>query len=181
MEDNISRLKMDATLLHYTCKNAASALQILCEPFSFTLEEIDDQCYSITTGRIYHMKHYVDTTFYQSSGLTRNFMFNGSIYYVLYLQILYFYLVGQYSLSLNYESGIIQRSEFTTTSPTPCLYGMFCQLMLRLLLLSCMSFKIKLYVAPSTQKVNRCIWGRISVRPSYPSFLLPACSNRRRC
>ncbi len=36
----------------------------------------------------------VDTTFYHGSRLTWNCMFNGSIYYVLYLHILHFYLVG---------------------------------------------------------------------------------------
>ena len=39
------------------------------------------------------MKHYVHTIFYHSSGLTRNWMFNESIYCVLYLQILQFYLI----------------------------------------------------------------------------------------
>ncbi len=38
---------------------------------------------------------YVHTTFYHSSGLTRKLMFNGSIYCVLYLQILRFYLGRQ--------------------------------------------------------------------------------------
>ncbi len=32
----------------------------------------DDQNSSITKGSIYHIKHYVCTTFYHSSGLTRN-------------------------------------------------------------------------------------------------------------
>ncbi len=41
------------------------------------------------------MNHYVNTTFLHGSGLTRNLTFNGSIYSVLYLQILRFYLVWQ--------------------------------------------------------------------------------------
>ena len=44
------------------------------------------------------IKHYnVHTTFYHSIGLTRklNLMFNGNIYYVLYLLILCFHLVRQ--------------------------------------------------------------------------------------
>ena len=43
------------------------------------------------------MHNLLYTTFYHSSGLTRNLMFNGSIYYVLYLQILCFYLGRQKS------------------------------------------------------------------------------------
>ncbi len=55
----------------------------------------DNQCSSITKGSIYHIKHdYVHKTFYPIRRLTRNLTFNGSIYYVLYLQILHFYLVG---------------------------------------------------------------------------------------
>ena len=38
---------------------------------------------------------YVHTTFYHSSGLIRNWMFNECIYYVLYLHILRLYVVGQ--------------------------------------------------------------------------------------
>ena len=48
------------------------------------------------------MKH-VYITFYHGSGLIGNLMFNGSICFGLYLQILRFYLVGQicsYSLEL---------------------------------------------------------------------------------
>ncbi len=37
----------------------------------------------------------VHTSFYHSSGWTRKLMFNGSIYYILYLQILPFYFMGQ--------------------------------------------------------------------------------------
>ncbi len=81
-------------------KNAVCALQIICNYFLLPCkihEEItvvDDQCSSITKESIYHIKH-VHTTFYHSSGLTRNLMFNGSIYYVLFLQILCFNLLGQ--------------------------------------------------------------------------------------
>ena len=42
----------------------------------------DDQCSSITKGSICHIKHNVDTTIFHVSGLTRNCMFNGSIYCV---------------------------------------------------------------------------------------------------
>ncbi len=93
-------------------KNAVSAFQISCKILSFDLEDswrnfiqtiffylenvlkklAGDQCSSITKGSIYHIKH---TTFYHNSGLTRNMTFNGSICYVLYLQILRFYFVGQ--------------------------------------------------------------------------------------
>ncbi len=38
---------------------------------------------------------YVHTTFYHGSGLTRNWMFNGSIYYVYYLHILRCYFLCQ--------------------------------------------------------------------------------------
>ena len=57
----------------------------------------EDQWFSIPKDSIYHIKHNIHTPFYPSSGLTRNWMFNGSIYmyYVLYLQILRFYLVWQ--------------------------------------------------------------------------------------
>ena len=33
---------------------------------------------------MYHINHNIHTTFYHSSGLTRNWMFNRSIYYVLF-------------------------------------------------------------------------------------------------
>ena len=81
-------------------KNAVSAFEILCKLLSFTLKDswrnlADHQCTSITKGSINHIKHnvHVHTTFCHNGGLTRNFMFNGSIYYVLYLQMLRFYLV----------------------------------------------------------------------------------------
>ena len=38
--------------------------------------------------RIYYIKHMSIQPFYHSSGLNRNLMFNGNIYYVIYLQIL---------------------------------------------------------------------------------------------
>ena len=64
----------------------------------FLKDIADYQCSSITKGCIYHIKHYVHTAFYYLSGLTWNCMFNnGSIYYVLYLKILHFYLVRQSS------------------------------------------------------------------------------------
>ena len=78
-------------------KNTVYASQISCKLLSFYLERFlkklaDDQCSSITKGSIYHIKHNVHTTFSYSSGLTRNWVINGSIYYILYLQILCFYL-----------------------------------------------------------------------------------------
>ncbi len=84
-------------------KNAVSAFQISFKLVAqvFYLERFlkklaDDQLFSsITKGSIYHIKH-VHTIFYHSSGLTRNLMFNGSIYYDLYFQILRFYLVRQH-------------------------------------------------------------------------------------
>ena len=45
----------------------------------------DDDCSSITKGSIYHSKTYIHTTFYHSSGLTRNLMLNGRIYYTAFL------------------------------------------------------------------------------------------------
>ncbi len=57
----------------------------------------DDQCSSIAKGSIYHINHISiqPLTTVVSGGLTRYLMFNGSIYYVLYLHILPFYLVHQ--------------------------------------------------------------------------------------
>ncbi len=45
----------------------------------------DYQSSSITKGSIYYIKHNVHTTFKHGSWLTRQWMFNSSIYYVLYL------------------------------------------------------------------------------------------------
>ena len=86
-------------------KNAVSALQILCKLYFFSFGRLlkkiaDDQCSFITKGSIHHMKYNVHTTFYHSSGLTRNLMSYGSIYKVSYLQILRFYLVGQTVLAM---------------------------------------------------------------------------------
>ena len=53
----------------------------------------DDQFSSITKGSIFYNN--VHTNFSHGSGSTRNLTFNGSIYYDLYLHILYFYFVGQ--------------------------------------------------------------------------------------
>ncbi len=50
----------------------------------------DDQCSSVTKGSINHINSTKKKPF-TSSGLTRNWIFNGSIYYALYLQILRFY------------------------------------------------------------------------------------------
>ena len=78
-------------------KSAVSAFHA-CTLLYFTLEDSwrHDQCSSMTKGSFYHIKQInLHTTFYHSSGLTRNLMFNGSIYYVLYLQILCFYLGRQ--------------------------------------------------------------------------------------
>ena len=57
----------------------------------------DDQYTSITKGGIYHINHntFFCIAFYHSGWLTRNYMCKGSIYYVLYLQILRFYLGWQ--------------------------------------------------------------------------------------
>ena len=80
-------------------KNAVSALQISCQLLSFTFKDSWRNWQTINTlpeleavSTISNI--YVHTTFYRSSGLTRNVMFNGSIYYILYLQILRFHLVG---------------------------------------------------------------------------------------
>ncbi len=82
-------------------KNAKFAFQISCKVLSFTLKDYwrnqqtinalqELKAISIISNVCIH------TTFYHSSGLTRTLMFNGSIYCVLYLQILRFYLVRQY-------------------------------------------------------------------------------------
>ena len=55
----------------------------------------DDQCSSISKGSNYHIKDNVHTTFQHRRRLTRKLIFNGSIYYVLYLHILHFYFAGQ--------------------------------------------------------------------------------------
>ncbi len=72
---------------------------ISCELLSFTLNDswtkIADYQYSfITKGSIYQIKHMY--FFYHSNGLTRNWMFNGIIYYFLLL-ILRFNLLWQIS------------------------------------------------------------------------------------
>ncbi len=67
-------------------KNAVSAFQMTKKLLSFTLE---DSCW------IYHIKHYVYTTFYHGSGLIWHWTLNRSIYYVWYLHILRFYFVRQ--------------------------------------------------------------------------------------
>ncbi len=93
-------------------KNAVSAFQISCKLLFFYLGRFlknlaDDQWSSLTKGSISHIKHYVHTTFYHSSWLTRNLMFNGSIYYVLYLQILRFYLGRQTCVHRMHKNGMI--------------------------------------------------------------------------
>ncbi len=61
---------------------------------SFLKKLVDDQWSSIPKGSIYHIKHmYIQPFTKGRSGLTRNLMINGSIYYALCLQILCFYLV----------------------------------------------------------------------------------------
>ncbi len=81
-------------------KKAVSAFQILCKLLSFTLKDswTDKQTINAlpllkTVSITLNNEH---TTFYNSSGLTRNVMFNGSISYVLYNEILHFYLLRQY-------------------------------------------------------------------------------------
>ena len=56
---------------------------------------------------------YVRTTFYNSSGLTRYWMFNGTIYYVWYLQILRFYLVWQSYKYVTWSSRMSQKLAVT--------------------------------------------------------------------
>ena len=54
----------------------------------------NDQCSSVTKGGIYCINQTFKPNSHQhGSGLTRNLTFNGSNYYVLYLQILRFYFV----------------------------------------------------------------------------------------
>ncbi len=82
-------------------KNAVSALPISCKLYSFTLKRFlkklaDNQCSSITKGSICYIKHNVQVhTTFSHRWMIRNLAFNGSIYYVLNLQILCFYLVPQ--------------------------------------------------------------------------------------
>ena len=63
-------------------------------PGRFLKKFADDQYSSIIKKQYLLYQPYVHTTFYHSSGLTRNWVFNGSIY-VLYLQIPRFYLGRQ--------------------------------------------------------------------------------------
>ena len=63
----------------------------------------DDQCFSITKGSIYHVKHNGHTNFLPWDGLTWNCTLNGSIYYVLYLHILHFYFVRQICNRILYQ------------------------------------------------------------------------------
>ncbi len=114
-------------LLYHNCppsKNAVSACQISWKLLSFTTfyyffsgrflkKWPDNQCSSITKGSIYHIKH-VHIALYHTSWLTRNLMFNGSIYYVLCLQILHFYLLGQ-MLHIPCSRSILLRSIHSTT------------------------------------------------------------------
>ncbi len=59
-------------------------------------EEISRWSMLFNNQRLYlPYQTYVHTTFYHGSGLAWNFMFNGSISYVLCLHILHFYLVQQ--------------------------------------------------------------------------------------
>ncbi len=67
----------------------------------FLKKSVDDQCPSVTTGSICHIKHTYDyTTFYHESELTWNSMVNGSIYYIWYLHILCFNFVWHNTLTL---------------------------------------------------------------------------------
>ncbi len=70
----------------------------------------DDQCFSITKGSIYHIKHNVHTTFYHRSW---NWTFNGSIY-AWYLHILHVYFV-RYNCSLF--------ATFSNKGSSPTLYA----------------------------------------------------------
>ncbi len=88
-------------LAHYS-KNAVSANQILCKLLSSTLEDFWRSLHAINTLPLLLNQTYVHTSFYHSSELTRNLTFNGSIYYVLYLQKLRFYLVRQISYQTNH-------------------------------------------------------------------------------
>ncbi len=87
----LSNVALTIALPIYIYKNAISAFLLLWK----ILEELaDDQYSSITKSSIYRIKQ-VHTTFYDSSGLTRNWMCNGSIYNVLYRQILCVHLARQ--------------------------------------------------------------------------------------
>ena len=68
---------------------------------SFLKKLADDQCSSRTKDSIYHIKHNgVHTTFYHSSGLTRNLTLNGCIYHVLYFAATAF-LLGTAEMKMN--------------------------------------------------------------------------------
>ncbi len=80
----------------YACaivpQNAVCAYSDYIESIFFCLGRFvkklaDDQCSSIIIGSIFHSKHYVHATFYHGSGLTWNWILNGSIYYAWYLHI----------------------------------------------------------------------------------------------
>ena len=65
-------------------KNTVWVCQITYKLFSFTLEDPwilpDGQCSSITVDSIYHIKHYVHTSFHHGSCLTCNWTFNESMF-----------------------------------------------------------------------------------------------------
>ena len=85
----------------------------------------DDRA-ALSKGSVYHRKH-VHISFYHSSGLTRNWMSNGSIYYVLYLQILCVYLVyvyydplmllfKEFFLTWNFDVSVLYRKFLSQTN-----------------------------------------------------------------
>ena len=73
-------IDVDSTSKHR--RNFDSATFFYLERFLKKL--LKDQWSSITKGSISHFKHMYIQPFYHSSGLTRNWMFNWCIYYVLY-------------------------------------------------------------------------------------------------
>ena len=64
-------------------------------PCKFLKKLADDQWSSITKGSIYYIKHMNIQPFSMVVDWPEIWMFNGSIYYALYLHILHFYFVGQ--------------------------------------------------------------------------------------
>ena len=83
VKEFLLRIYMRKTHMEISIVRITSALQSKNTVSAFHFHAIlsfkklvDNQCSSITKGSIYHIKYYLHTTFYHSSGLTRNWIFN---------------------------------------------------------------------------------------------------------
>ncbi len=87
---------------HRQVSASLSKMQYLHFRFHATIFILKDSWRNSKQSMLFHnlrrylpYQTYVHTTFYHSWGLTRNLMFNGSIYHFYIMQILCFYLVRQ--------------------------------------------------------------------------------------